>query len=62
MKVHDFNNGERYVLFNDEMRLVRPVNDFLRTLSVKGLSENTIKAYATLADASERLNWLVLVI
>ena len=46
MKVHDFNNGERYVLFDDEMRLVRPVNDFLRTLSVKGLSENTIKAYA----------------
>ncbi len=45
MKIHKTTSG-RIVLFDDEMRLVEPVNLFLKMQSVRGRAPNTILAYA----------------
>ena len=46
VKIHKVATNRRVVLFDDDMILVEPVNQFLRMQELRGRSENTIMAYA----------------
>ena len=46
MKIYKTERDGRYVLLDDDMRLVVPVNSFLNYLYLKNRAENTIKSYA----------------
>lgn len=47
MELHKISNGEKaiFILLDKQMRLVKPVNQFLDYLKVRGKAENTLLAY-----------------
>lgn len=47
MELHEIRTGEKLivVLLDDDMRIVKPVYDYLKFIRLNGKAENTIKAY-----------------